>query len=784
MAKYFIQDTTLTNIADAIREKTGVTSALSPKNMPSYIRSIQTTSSDTTGIPDYVVTEGKRVASSMVAKRGANSITAVIMSDMHDLGDNDSTADVIALTRRGNLNAGQGAKVIADNIDLDFVANLGDLCFGAKTSKIEDFVQGIVNAKSYLHDVAKDHETFFTPGNHDTATYGFAQNGEYLSQGVLDALIGTYRYVDFTSKKVRVICLNTSEVEGLTVSGSTGTHRMTGTQLQWFADALDLSTKSDTADWGIIIMSHAPLDWDSSILPAANCLQAYLTGSNFSVTHNGVSVSKNFSGKNDAKVICQFHGHVHGFRVDNIHYGTTGNLQTMAVKRIAIPNAYFYRNNEYGENGSLDSNGLEFGETSSYPKTDGTAKNTAFCLVSIDLDDEVIYADCYGAGYDRVISYFNYGTFTNRVLTSEERNSTAVYNGIGYKNGVYCSDGGDSADSSIVTTGYIPYTWSPSNVLYIKGATLDTTNDHVRIYGFYNKTSVNSNVGYTSGSRITERFTVEALGNKYYKLTPKTTATGGLTHIRISLVGTGENLIVTVNEQIHSSSGTEACSITNNLTNVKSSNVATAIDRGSAYNATLTANTGYTLTGGTVKVTMGGTDITSSAYSGGNVSISNVTGNIVITATAVAVAAYTNRVRTSIDTDKSIYNGTGYKEGYRLNSSGVPAELEGAVHSGFIPYNGEVIRAWGTTNSSAGTSGNYIGLYDSNFAKIYVHGGSNYVSYGGTWTAKDGKYMVTVDPATCSNTATKSYLASAKYIRVSMPNCTGANLVVTLNEPI
>lgn len=72
--------------------------------------------------------------------------------------------------------------------------------------------------------------------------------------------------------------------------------------------------------------------------------------------------------------------------------------------------------------------------------------------------------------------------------------------------------------------------------------------------------------------------------------------------------------------------------VTNNLTNVTNSYSATSIEEGQAYNATLTASTGYTL--GTVTVTMGGTDITSTAYSNGTISIASVTGNIVITANA------------------------------------------------------------------------------------------------------------------------------------------------------
>lgn len=73
--------------------------------------------------------------------------------------------------------------------------------------------------------------------------------------------------------------------------------------------------------------------------------------------------------------------------------------------------------------------------------------------------------------------------------------------------------------------------------------------------------------------------------------------------------------------------------ITNNLTNVTSSNSASNVTENATYSATLTANSGYVLE--TVTITMGGTNITSTAYSNGNISISKVTGNIIITANAV-----------------------------------------------------------------------------------------------------------------------------------------------------
>ena len=78
-----------------------------------------------------------------------------------------------------------------------------------------------------------------------------------------------------------------------------------------------------------------------------------------------------------------------------------------------------------------------------------------------------------------------------------------------------------------------------------------------------------------------------------------------------------------------------AYSVTNNLIHVTNSNTATSETSGTSYSGTLTADADYEMA--SVVVTMGGTDITSTAYNSGTgaISIASVSGNIVITATAV-----------------------------------------------------------------------------------------------------------------------------------------------------
>lgn len=75
--------------------------------------------------------------------------------------------------------------------------------------------------------------------------------------------------------------------------------------------------------------------------------------------------------------------------------------------------------------------------------------------------------------------------------------------------------------------------------------------------------------------------------------------------------------------------------VTNSLTNCASNNNTASIVEGGAYTATLTADEGYTLDGASISVVVNGEDVTDTAYSDGVITIHNVLGNVVITATAV-----------------------------------------------------------------------------------------------------------------------------------------------------
>lgn len=77
----------------------------------------------------------------------------------------------------------------------------------------------------------------------------------------------------------------------------------------------------------------------------------------------------------------------------------------------------------------------------------------------------------------------------------------------------------------------------------------------------------------------------------------------------------------------------QAFSVTYNLVNCSCSNNTIVINSGDDYTATISSISDYALANATVVITMDGVDITDMAYSNGAVNITNVSGNISITAT-------------------------------------------------------------------------------------------------------------------------------------------------------
>ena len=168
---------------------------------------------------------------------------------------------------------------------------------------------------------------------------------------------------------------------------------------------------------------------------------------------------------------------------------------------------------------------------------------------------------------------------------------------------------------------------------------------------------------------------------------------------------------------------------------------------------------------------------------------------------------YTNLVPTSIDTDGTIYNGTGYKENVRLSSSGgvSSAAQNGSVTTGFIEYTYEapfIIRIKGATwvGESQLNSGThwYLHFYDSNknHLREIISGGlpESGIYVGIIEHEEIPQAHISYDENTGVTTFDFSYcetytadianaIKKGKYLRLNAKG-KGADLAVTVNQEI
>lgn len=167
-------------------------------------------------------------------------------------------------------------------------------------------------------------------------------------------------------------------------------------------------------------------------------------------------------------------------------------------------------------------------------------------------------------------------------------------------------------------------------------------------------------------------------------------------------------------------------SVTNNLDNCTNSNTELYILEGESYSATITPNDWYEIS--SITVTMGNIDVTNSVVDGNTITISEVTGNIVINVTTIALEKpLINEIPISTDVDGNLYVGTngeaGYKTGYRLSSSsGGESVANGIEVTGFIPAKlNDTLYIKGITIGDGSTGYENIVFYDAN--KTYITGG-------------------------------------------------------------
>lgn len=431
-------------------------------------------------VPDYVVTEADSVVDRVIAAQGKRTFTFAAITDMHY--GNGSYTD-------GVLHACQAMKYIDERIKLDAVAVLGDYTDGYPADGLANAI-GDFKAINAVLDALRFAPNLRQQGNHDfyagnaPITNRFIQS--YSTDVVWGDRIGGYYYRDFDSYKLRVISLNTVETGNANIDCTTA-------QVQWFANTLDLSAKSDAKDWQILVLSHHPLDWyykDESNYAFAKIVDAYSKGGSYSAG----GVSYNYAGKNKTVLIGNIHGHIHNLLVDKIHVSNTANGVKSSVYRMATPEACINRANQYTG---------AWKEATSYPKTTGTADDTSFVVYCIDLDTYTINAICYGAGYDRNLIYAAQTTYSvkqNLTNITSSNMAANVVEGAAFTT-VLTPANGNTLDSITVTMGGSNIT---SSVLSGYTITIPAVTGDVVITATASVHIVNliDDAGYTNGKRF------------------------------------------------------------------------------------------------------------------------------------------------------------------------------------------------------------------------------------------------------------------------------------------
>lgn len=211
--------------------------------------------------------------------------------------------------------------------------------------------------------------------------------------------------------------------------------------------------------------------------------------------------------------------------------------------------------------------------------------------------------------------------------------------------------------------------------------------------------------------------------------------------------------------------------ITNTLSHCSTDNARKSVIAGQMYYANISADSGYTLEGATVSITMGGVDVSTQYYSNGKIAIPNVTGNIVINITAAQSApSYTNLANP---------DSADWLTGQRIRNSGEATSSAGAIVTNYIPVTaGDTIRIKGLKFGSPS-------LPDGNAASIprYV---SSEKTFSSLWVYSEYEDDV-VDEGNGVYAITVTSPSSLSFVRITnslAEGYTADDVIITVNEPI
>lgn len=385
-------------------------------------------------VKSLALTEAERVSAKINAVGGSNTFTFAAMSDIHV--DNVGTGYNQIPTKKSAEFAVKALSLMEKMANIKMLALLGDYTASHQGYTVSNIKSDFDYVRELFEGVG-NYPVAWVRGNHEINYFAGCErpltnkevfdNIEANSRGMtVDPLNpeGGYGYVDFPENKIRMIFLNTSDVYGeyAFIEGKDAPSiGVSSSQMRWIASsALDFSDKTDVSEWGIIINSHVPLDYNADTRRVLELLEAYNSGKSGSLRYvqggKGYNIEYRFSARHRAEIICSIHGHIHNFKYDKI--SSSSSVEPW-LWRVCIPNMGALRENQYAAGtgasaekwGDRDENGDPLYYTKCHwDSTLGTyvydeEAATSYCMVTVDRDARAVYFFFVGTGFDRVIMY-------------------------------------------------------------------------------------------------------------------------------------------------------------------------------------------------------------------------------------------------------------------------------------------------------------------------------------------------------------------------------------------
>ena len=482
MAKVLVNESSLSSIADAIREKLGVSETYKPSEMGLAIKNIdyKTLLVDN---PEYFINETIDTAKKINALHNEHTFIAYFITDTHAHTSSNNMQYVDA--QLASMHA------IAKVIKPDLVIHGGDLVNGSESKDIT--VNEIKHIIKQMRDIGGN-DTHILMGNHDGNTYAGSTQEEIESNRITENEMLTlsrawddgftyagdeyqggnfYGYRDYSTLNLRIIRLHSyrENINNADYNGGKGQNwGYYEDEQTWFKNVA-LNTNND-----ILIFCHQSL---------APVLQGFSDAQD--IPHGGTIMQQALDtwleADSNHRCIGVVHGHVH-WDYSAKGKGTFNVIDHESKETIT----------RIGNHGNFYEYGLCLANyLPSYSTTDitpisgyrdvpigaiqrGRAVETKtqglWTAIIVDTNAETINFIRFGAGVDQTYSYS--APKINQLPLATDTDGT-VYNGIGYKENTRLNSSGNiTATNGIYATGFIPVT--AGQTVTFKNIQLDADN--------------------------------------------------------------------------------------------------------------------------------------------------------------------------------------------------------------------------------------------------------------------------------------------------------------------